>query len=238
MTYNIAICDDNPVDLKAESELIKQCFNAKKLSYNINLFNNSKDLVNSDIKYDIIFLDIEMKDMNGIEAAELIHLKNKKCLMFFVTNYESYMDSAMDEHAFRFWEKPINKDRLMYGIESAIRKIRSYNACLTVSVNRQKMSIPITKIIFMVAENKKTRIITTDDEFVINEPLKAIKSRITSYSFCESHASYYINLNYVKDYTHTGVTCVYKNKEYTAYMSRRKYAEFNKHFIEWMGDQI
>ena len=47
MTYNIAICDDNPVDLKAESELIKQCFNAKKLSYNINLFNNSKDLESS-----------------------------------------------------------------------------------------------------------------------------------------------------------------------------------------------
>lgn len=238
MTYNIAICDDNPVDLEAESKLIKQCFNVKKLPYNINLFNHSKDLVNSGIKYDIIFLDIEMEDMSGLEVAELIHRKNRKCLMFFVTNYESYMDSAMDEHAFRFWTKPINKDRLMYGIESAIRKIKSYNVCLTVSVNRQKMSIPITKIIFMVAENKKTHIVTTEDEFVTNEPLKAIKSHITSYSFCESHASFYVNLNYVKEYTHTSVTCAYKDKQYTAYMSRRKYTEFNKHFIDWMGDQI
>ena len=53
----------------------------------------------------------------------------------------------------------------------------------------------------------------------------------------QEHASYYVNLNYVKAYSPSHVKCGIGNHEYEIHMSRRKYTEFNKYFIDWMGEQ-
>ncbi len=82
-----------------------------------------KMLLQSDTVYDIIFLDIEMAEMDGISLAEKISITNKSCLFFFVTNYEAYFDNASNVRPFRFWTKPIDRRRLVYGIDSAIQEL-------------------------------------------------------------------------------------------------------------------
>lgn len=85
--------------------------------------------------------------------------------------------------------------------------------------------------------SKKTTIVTVDEQFVVDRPYKVVKDMINSYFFYESHASYYVNLNYVKAYSPSHVKCGIGNHEYEIHMSRRKYTEFNKYFIDWMGEQ-
>ena len=235
---HIAICDDNINDLKAERIAIEDVLKEKNMKYSISEYTNAQGLINTDKNFDIIFLDIEMEGTNGLGVAKAIHEKNKKCLVFFVTNYEHYMDDAMDEYAFRFWVKPLDRQRLKRGIESAIKRINNNNKVIEININRQKQSIEIQKIIYISAEKGKTRIITTDGEFITREAFKTIKEMINSYFFYEPHTSFYVNLNYVTKYTKTSVICEYNNKEYEIYMSRRKYTEFNKYFIDWMGEQI
>ena len=178
-----------------------------------------------------------MDEVNGIVAAESIHNVNKECLLFFVTNHEVYMDYAMNEYAFRFWVKPMSKEKLKFGLESALKRLESNNKCIEFNTDRNVVNIPINKIIFICAENKKTTIVTVDEEFVIDRPYKAVKDMINSYFFYESQASYYVNLNYVKAYSPSHVKCGIGNHEYEIHMSRRKYTEFNKYFIDWMGEQ-
>ena len=233
----IAICDDNPNDLEEERLAIIEVLKEKNIPYDIGEYINPRLLINTDREYDIIFLDVEMDGINGLKVAKAVRSKNKRCLIFFVTNYENYMDDALDEYAFRFWVKPLNKQRLKMGIKSAIKRIENYNRVIEINVNRKKVVIEIRKIIYICADNKKTRIVTTDGEMIVSEAFKIVKKMINSYFFYESHMSFYVNLNYVKAYTHTAVTCEYNHKEYEIYMSRRKYAAFNKYFIDWMGEQ-
>ena len=144
---------------------------------------------------------------------------------------------AINEYAFRFWVKPMSKEKLKFGLESALKRLESNNKCIEFNTDRNVVNIPINKIIFICAENKKTTIVTVDEEFVIDRPYKAVKDMINSYFFYESHASYYVNLNYVKAYSPSHVKCGIGNHEYEIHMSRRKYTEFNKYFIDWMGEQ-
>lgn len=138
MKFNIAICDDNPIELNEEKELIENEIAKCGLKYEMDIFEDASKLLESGKEYEFVFLDVEMEKMNGIKTAAKIHEVNNKCLIFFVTNHEDYMDEALNRHAFRFWTKPINKTRLSYGIKSAINEINSRRKFLKVNVEKKK----------------------------------------------------------------------------------------------------
>ena len=219
MKLNIAICDDNKLVLDNEKTLIEETLKEMGIPYKMDKYQNPENLIKNAWQYDMVFLDVEMDEVNGIVAAESIHNINKECLLFFVTNHEVYMDYAMNEYAFRFWVKPMSKEKLKFGLESALKRLESNNKCIEFNTDRNAVNIPI------------------DEQFVVDRPYKVVKNMINSYFFYESHASYYVNLNYVKAYSPSHVKCGIGNHEYEIHMSRRKYTEFNKYFIDWMGEQ-
>ena len=215
MKLTIAICDDNKLVLENEKTLIEETLKEMGMPYKMDKYQNPENLIKNAWQYNV----------------------NKECLLFFVTNHEVYMDYAMNEYAFRFWVKPMSKEKLKFGLESALKRLENNNKCIEFNTDRNVVNIPINKIIFICAENKKTTIVTVDEQFVVDRPYKAVKDMINSYFFYESHASYYVNLNYVKAYSPSHVKCGIGNHEYEIHMSRRKYTEFNKYFIDWMGEQ-
>ena len=85
------------------------------------------------------------------------------------------MDYAMNEYAFRFWVKPMSKEKLKFGLESALKRLESNNKCIEFNTDRNVVNIPINKIIFICAENKKTTIVTVDEQFVVDRPYKVVK---------------------------------------------------------------
>ena len=114
MKLNIAICDDNKLVLDNEKTLIEETLKEMGIPYKMDKYQNPENLIKNAWQYDLVFLDVEMDEVNGIVAAESIHNVNKECLLFFVTNHEVYMDYAMNEYAFRFWVKPMSKEKLKY----------------------------------------------------------------------------------------------------------------------------
>ena len=77
----------------------------KGIEHCIDLYNSPSELEKSDKLYDIVFLDVEMRNTTGIEVAKRINKEAENCLIFFVTNYETYLDEALNVRAFRFWKK-------------------------------------------------------------------------------------------------------------------------------------
>lgn len=230
---NIAICDDEMLDLETESEILKEVLTDQNLNFNIDTFSDPCELMKVSYKYNIIILDVEMEKMRGIEAAERIHLQNKNCRIFFVTHHEFYMDEALNKHAFRFWTKPIDRERLIFGIKSAIDESAKQSRVIIANVNKKKREFKMKNIIYIHHTNRKTYIITTNGEYKTNDTLKTIIKQLDLRYFGESHASCYVNFNYVVDYSKEEVVCRYMENEYKPIMSRRKYKDFDKNFWEW-----
>ena len=213
MKLNIAICDDNKLVLENEKTLIEETLKEMGMPYKMDKYQNPENLIKNAWQYDVVFLDVEMDEVNGIVAAESIHNINKECLLFFVTNHEVYMDYAMNEYAFRFWVKPMSKEKLKFGLESALKRLESNNKCIEFNTDRNVVNIPINKIIFICAENKKTTIVTVDEQFVVDRPYKAVKDMINSY------------FEYLKNNKYKGITI--RNEVTKGYNSFEKNIKFD-----------
>ena len=222
MTLCIALCDDDKIALNNELRLIKDVLNEKKIKHSIDIFSSPQKLLQSDTVYDIIFLDIEMAEMDGISLAEKISITNKSCLFFFVTNYKAYFDNASNVRPFRFWTKPIDRRRLVYGIDSAIQELYKNNQFINVMVNSENIQIFISNIIYIYVQNKKTHIITTKGEIIVSIPYQTVFEQVKDYTnFFEPFRGYCINFSYIKRYGKYIIFIYYADTLF--YRKRNKY---------------
>ncbi len=235
MLLCIALCDDEMTDLLQEKELLEKVLPtvSEAIKWEIDMFSSSKEMLDSDKIYNMVFLDVEMDGLNGIQTAEELHRKSPGSLIFFVTHHEDYMDEALDNHAFRFWVKPINETRLVYGIRSAVKKLSAYKKSISVTVSKKTVKILAANIIYIYHERRFTYIVTTEGTIATHDTFQSVVEQLTDDCFIETHASCYVNLNYVSDYNKTDIVCEFNGKVYNPYISTRKYSAFNKRFREW-----
>ena len=185
----------------------------------------------------MLFLDVEMENLNGIDAAKkLLECKNDT-FIFFITNYSIYSDRASDIRAHRYLSKPVDRDRLSNGIDSALKKISDVAKFITATDMETKKSykIPISSIIFIENTGRHTKIyLTTRPAFIVEEIFSIIKERIESEVdyFAMPHQSYYVNMRFVDDYDKKEVKISYGKKSYTAIMTRGRYRTFNDKMFE------
>lgn len=240
MTLRIAVCDDDANDLKAEIEMIRAVFAEKQLGCEYNFFRNSSELLSSGIEYDMAFLDIKMDGIDGIALSKKLMEKNKNCFVFFITNYQFYLDAAFDVGAFRFLTKPLDRSRLERGIDSALERIKdNYRIIrLTNWKNKTLVDIGISSVIYIENESRHTHVVSADYDFIAEEPFRTVKNLIekeVTY-FAQSHQSFYVNMRYVTHYSRQSVTLTYGDREYIAAMSRRQFSSFDKRFFMQAGE--
>lgn len=232
----ILVCDD---EAKAADELacmIQDIFKAKSIEVTIEKSTNPSKIIKSNKIYDMAFLDIEMGSKSGIEVAEAILRENSKCFVFFITNYSIYLDDAFDVKAFRYINKPVDRNRIKNSINKALLQIeeRSNNIVLTTKMKR-KVKISVASIMYIENSNRHTYVVTKEDAFIADEPFAEVKALLEkeSNSFILTHQSFFVNIKYVSYYDNTIVKLTYKDRVYEVHMSRRKYADFNeKMFVE------
>ncbi len=236
MKLHIAVCDDEKAALEYETDLISKILYEKNANIELNTYNSPSDLLNSGKTYDMVFLDIEMDGMNGIELAEKIREKNQNCFVFFITNYSVYLDKAFDVRAIRYLTKPVDLDRLSAGIDFVLGSIASASKKISVTNFKNKLTveIEIADIIYISNSGRHAKIVTKQYEFETEEIFSTVKQMIekeVNY-FATPHQSYYVNLKYVTRYTKTDVQMSYGGNTYNILMTRRRYKEFDIKFFE------
>lgn len=240
MRLNIAICDDNPLALMEVADMTKTILSERNIECVYNLFDDPRELYASDIKYDIALLDIKMSEIDGISLAKKLLSINEKCIVFFITNYMVYLDAAFDVGAFRCLPKPLDYERLQNGIKKALIKIIDTNTTIQLTDMKTKVPIKIEllSIIFVENSNRHARIVTTDQVFIAKENFRTVVSLIEkkTIGFSITHKSIYINMRYVNNFDHHSVCLVNGDKEYHVDISRRKYIDFKKRFINWISE--
>ena len=103
----IAICDDEPAVRKQMEAYFKELESVFCISY----FESGEALLESDVLYDVIFLDIDMKGISGIDTARKIRVRDKKAKIIYVTAYEDFREYAFGVHAFGYLRKLLTMNR-------------------------------------------------------------------------------------------------------------------------------
>ena len=236
MKLTAAICDDEQAALDDEKRIIAEVLEEKHIEYTIDTFDNAQKLIESGISHDIVFLDVEMEGMDGLHTARKLKENNRNCIICFVTNHEAYLDDAFDRDAFRFWTKPLDRHKLIYGIDSAIKKINADRQYITVMMGESQKKLLVSDILYVYIENKHMHLVMKKGEILINNTYKEIYTQLEKFRcFGEPCRGYCVNFEYVTSYTHDRIFIGYQNKEYQLDISRRKYKDFHNAMMDWIG---
>lgn len=195
---------------------------------------------------DLVFMDVEMPRLSGIECAKRIADINPKQLIIFVTAHTEYMPEAFELYAFDYLVKPFKLDRIYKTIEriqnietkesSSIKKIIKHEKGLEKLILKHKEGISfidINQILLVQRENRSTVICTRGENYSTSESLGDIEEKLDKTQFFRSHKSYIINLSMIdKIYPYGRWTYIVKlkNSDMDALLTHDKYLELEKLF--------
>ena len=201
------------------------------------------------LKPDLLFLDVEMPEMNGVECARAIQDMNPEIIIIFATAHDCYMSDAFEVYAFDYLIKPFRVERVIQTLERARERLLSRAARNTLvpivgqrpPVGRLMLRnrdgvffVNIQDILLIRREERATVLYTSNDErFVTSDTLSEMEERLPPEVFFRCHKSYIINLNHIRDITPYGRWTYVVRLEGTqldALITHDKYEELEKMF--------
>ena len=195
----------------------------------------------------VVFMDVEMPGMGGIECAKRIIDIAPRTFIIFATAHENYMSEAFELYASDYLIKPFKVDRILATLEriKGIFTTKDVSIPKTISFNKDSLSKLIIKnkdgtsfidckdIIFIEHENRNTVIHTVNEKISSSESLSQIEGRLDSSLFYRSHKSYIINLSMIYKiypYGRWTYTVKLKNTDKDALLTHERYEYLEKLF--------
>lgn len=187
----------------------------------IGVAENGESLVNlvANKKPHLIIADINMPELNGIDAISACLKMQPELRVIFTTAYPEYAVDAFDLSAIDYVVKPIKKERLYVALEKVKKLILSSHikrSILTIKMDRVSYFIHFSSIICIEKANRKTIIHTIDLTYETNESLESIFEKLAD-QFFRSHRSFIVNLDYISHITLEGDSYFAHFRNYTHY---------------------
>lgn len=236
VTYmKILICDD---DIEIINE-IEGLLSEHGGDFEITKAQNGNKLIESDEKFDLAFVDIEMPQVNGLTLTKRLKNNNPAIIVFIVTSFNGYLDDAMDLNVFRYLSKPINRERFFKSLDSALKLYNQSSESIVVETANGSHRISSRDILYIAIDKRKTRIVTGKGEFkCVNNLDYWKKIFLGNNSFVQPHYSFIVNLRNVTDFSRTEITINLNDKTEYVPISRGHYNDFRQAFFNYVGVTI
>lgn len=225
----ILIYDDDQDDINHLVNLINNLFNELNINSKITICESTNFLLNNIKKYDFLFLDIQIKDENGIEIGKKLSKINHNCRIIITSNFKKYLIDGYKIQADRYFLKPINQYEFNTEMENELYQYqKKYRGFINKQISNEK--ILFSDILYIDSYNRKSKIhFTNGKSLPTSIPLKDWFSFLDSDIFIQPHQSFIINLTYISSISNNSVYLI--NGENIP-MSRNLKKQFHQHYID------
>ena len=227
----ILICDDEIKNINNLKIHVEEYMNNHGIAFEMETTTNPTNVAQGDTAYDLVFLDIQMPELDGFSLARKLKKKNSKVVVFFITAFNEYQDDAMDLQVFRFFEKPFDVKRLYSSLDKAMEYIDGAYVDVFVYNNKEHKRVLVDDIVYIKRENRKIYLYTKETEIIVREDLEKWNQKLPNTFFYMVHKSFLINLHYITKYNYTEV---YLNETIRIPIAPRKQADFHKAWFNYL----
>ena len=230
----VAICDDE----KYMSDIIKtkvsDFFRRKNLKAVITQFSSGEELLKHDKIIDILFLDIQMKNMDGMETAKKLRRREFKGFLIFITVLKEMVFQAFEVQAYDYLVKPLEERHFNRTMERLFVSMQNANeANLLVQKGSESRIIPFEDIVFGEVVDRKVYLTLLSSEVIdYYDRIENLEAKLDS-RFFRCHRSFLINLMHLKSYKN-GMAYMESGKEIP--VSRLRSKEFSSVILQYMEE--
>lgn len=195
----VAIVDDEKIILQEIYKKISKILAHKECEFKILSFSNGKSLLEfcNINKVDLIFLDIDMPDVNGIDVARKLRNHNNSAEIIFVTNKDEMVYEAIKYAPFRFIRKIKFDNEIEEAINYYFYKSSMLNKKIVFSTENGKKIKSVSEIVYVEVQSHKLTVHTKNTLFEANGNLNSIENIISNDGFIRIHKSYLVNFRYM-----------------------------------------
>lgn len=235
-TMHIAVIDDNETDLTIINRILTEASASLNIDIEIALFSSSREFLNSVTgnDYRIIFLDVYMPDLDGIETARALRTLQLNPLIVFLTSSTGHYPEAFSVHAFDYLTKPVKEEEVRRVLQDVIMSTQHVEPMLNLSSYSPGVSIRYSDIMHITADGNYLRI-QANEEYRIRATFSSMKEHLAQDNrFMIINRGILVNLDHVskmQDYS-----CIMDNQEVFP-LNRRKAKELRKLYIQWQFEK-
>ncbi len=187
-----AICDDEAVFRGELKAFLLEYKKSRRIPLDIEEFSDGNSLLNNAGKFDIVFLDYEMPDLNGIETARALRARKNMCSIIYVTSYPEHVFEAFEVGTYRYLVKPLDKEKLTTALDDFIRDTKMMFP-IVVNTDGEQLTISSEDIIYLEAEGKYCNIRTPDKFVRSSKTIAKVFDLLPAHCFYRTHKSYAVN---------------------------------------------
>ncbi|MDE7321420.1 MAG: LytTR family DNA-binding domain-containing protein [Lachnospiraceae bacterium] len=232
MDYKIAVCDDEQNQIEYLSSLVrdwaKQCGCTARIVPFLSAeafwfqYEGEKD-------YDILLLDIEMKQMNGIELARQLRASDESIQIILITGYPDYIAQGYEVAALHYLMKPVSREKLSAVLKRAVTNLHKKERSILVWCGKDCQRIVTDTIVYVEVLSHKVTIYTTDKEYRTKCSISEMEQLLGD-DFIRCHRSYLAGLKHIARMTKSEV--VFEDGR-SVPLARSAYHMANQAFIQY-----
>ncbi len=226
----IGLCDDNQTAISQLKEMIQEYLAKKKIEATLLSFFDAEKLLNDTEKLDILFLDIDMPEKDGIQVGQELRKKGSQCKIIMATGREDRFKETYRFSPFRFATKPFMKEEIEEYLEDVLMTF----------IGRNKVEFYKARVIYQIEEERiqyiraydgyvEAKIRGTDTLMRKETSLGKLEEILDARLFYRINREYIVNMYYIENYK-SGIVgvCGLQMK-----VSRRNKKDFEKKFQEF-----
>ena len=222
---DIAVVDDEKVIRGHICSLIEE----QKPGSSIEAYATGEELLAVGKRFDIVFLDIQMEGMNGIEVARKLRKWQEDTVLIFITGIKEYVFDALDLYAFHYLLKPLDEKKFAEVLEKATYEVKKKTEKKSLFIKTRNLTLDQSDILYIESRGKKVEIHTigADKAIEIYASMDELEGQLGE-DFYRCHRAYIVNMAHITEYDRESITLTNGDR---VYLTKKKYGEFVKAYM-------
>ena len=237
MKYKIAICDDCDSDRQYVLNLVNRWAASASHLIHIDTYTSAENFLFHYAEkndYDILLLDIEMGNMDGVTLAKKIRQSNESVQIVFITGFADYIGEGYEVSALHYLMKPVKQDKLFTVLDRAVIAMQKTERVILLPMGGEMLRLPVSQVQYVEAFSHTVAIVTERDTIQIKMPISEVENLLGE-GFIRSHRSYLVGLKHIARLSKTEVIL---DSGKSLPLSRGTVATVHKAFISYYtGEQ-
>ncbi|MBQ7486495.1 MAG: response regulator transcription factor [Clostridia bacterium] len=232
----IAVVDDDPGDASSLISHVDSYFKTNGIPHLIHRFSDGLDFIRSTENHDIVFMDIRMGSLDGLDTARFMRKINRDSVLIFVTNMGQFAIKGYEVDALDFIIKPATLANITYVLDKAMRRLHdNSNTVLPLRTVEGMVSLSTNDILYVeVLDHNLIYHIADGREYTIRGRISDIAKKLDERNFVLCNRSFIVNLRHVSSITTDTLTI--GNTQISISKSHRK--ELMQRFSSFLGDSL